>query len=703
MKSSKTSKKKPYYNELIYFLLVILLLILSLKYTYIYILLGLLLVYIVIRKSKLLLPIVVIVLLFGIRILVNNLTNNLEIKESYQVYVSDIIDDKSYIAYIDYKKVLLYDDNKPKPGDILDAKISFYDINPKSYETDFDNEYYLKSKGIVRTGKVIKEEYVKSTFSPYSIKYYYSNYLKDNLSNESYDYVKALVFGDNNLEDNIKDSYSILGISHILAISGMHIIFLFNIISFILLKLFCYYKKLIPITIIAIFIVLIGAPLSSIRALLFLILGSIYSKDNYSKMDTLSISGLLMLIVNPYYLYNTGFILSFLVSGILIIIEVIFERSDSKIFGMYRSYLMIFLVTLPFVINISGRISILSILLSPLLSFVLGYVLLPISYILGVIPISDFIFKYIFVFINQYVVNLGSMLPVIHYEAFNIYKILIYYLLFLVFILGLYKRRGIISFSFLFLYIVSLYGIRYVNPVGRITFINCGQGDSSLIELPYSKGIMVIDCFNSIKYLKSRGINTIDYLVLTHSDNDHIGDYKEIIDEFNVKNIFYPKYDDRFSDLLMDYNNTKPITDLVTINSDVFDFDILGPINKYDDPNSNSIVLKLKIYDTTILYTGDMTMDEEDDLIAKYKKKLDSDILKVAHHGSNTSSSSNFLNCVTPEYSIISVAKNNTYGLPNKEIVERLEKISKVYMTKDSGNVDIYINKESLLVKPYIS
>ena len=111
----------------------------------------------------------------------------------------------------------------------------------------------------------------------------------------------------------------------------------------------------------------------------------------------------------------------------------------------------------------------------------------------------------------------------------------------------------------------------------------------------------------------------------------------------------------------------------------------------------------MKIYNTTILFTGDMTDDEERDVLKKYGKRIDSDILKVAHHGSDTSSTKEFINLVSPKYSIISVSKNNSYGLPKKEIVDRLLGLSKVYMTKDCGNIDIYVSKEGVVVSPYIN
>ena len=694
-------KKKPYSNNLIYFLVGVILLILSFRFYFFFIFLGIFLVFIF-YKRKFIIPIIIFILIFVCRLLISNIDTFKE-KDSYNLYIYDVIDDNNYLAYEGINKLKLYEKNHEyKPGDHIEATISINEIEEKSYDTDFDNEYYLKSNNIYRTGFVNESKFIRSGFSFNSIKYYYLNYLKDNLSEDSYLYVKALVFGDSDFDSNIKDSYSSLGISHILAISGLHIIFLFNIISFILLKCFNYYKKLIPIFLVTIFVILIGAPLSSIRAILFLILSNINKgKNKYTRLDILSISAMIMLIVNPYYLYHTGFILSFLVSFIIIFSDKYIHKTDNYFINSFKLYILIFISTLPFIVNISGRISILSILISPILSTILSYVILPISYIIAVVPILDYIFKYVFIFINIYIVNFSNLLPIFHYPAFNIYKLTIYYVIFIFLLFGLTKNKYKIYFVLITSFLIILYSIRFVDPRGKVTFIDCKQGDSAIIELPYSKGIMVIDCFNSIDYLKRRGIETIDYLVITHSDNDHAGDYKEIINEFNVKNILYPKYDDKFNDLLKEYNNIKPITNLSNLNNKIFDVEVLGPINPYDDPNSNSIVLKIKIYETTILFTGDMTIKEENDLINEYKNKLDSDILKVGHHGSNSSSSLEFLNYVTPKYSIISVAKRNSYNLPNEEIVNRLNKISKVYMTKDSGNIDMHIYKENIRISGY--
>lgn len=547
-----------------------------------------------------------------------------------------------------------------------------------------------------------KEELINNTFSIYSIKYYYLNYLKSNLSLDSYNYVSALVFGANQFENELKDSFSALGISHIIAISGMHILFLNKFLKFILFKIFGYYKDLIPNLLIFIYLLIIGFPLSSVRALLFLIIGSLSNKTKIlTKLDILSISCLIMLFINPFYGYNTGFLLSFIVSFVLIFKDDILKNNNYKIINSYKTYFLIFLFTLPFIINMSNRISLISLLLSPILSTIISFIILPLSYVLAIIPILDFIFKYIFIFLNNYLINISNYNLMIPIKSFNIYLSSIYYLILFIFIYSLIKKKLVIlNFSLLTSYLLIILNFKYFNPIANVTFINCGQGDSSLIEAPYSKEIIIIDCYNSYDFLKREGIYNIDYLILSHSDNDHIGDYKLILDNFNVKKIIYPIFDLRFDELLINYDNKIGIDDNYKIN-DYLNINILGPINNYEDPNSNSIVLKINIYNTSILYTGDMTEKEEIDVLNKYKDVLDSDILKVAHHGSNTSSSINFLNSVNPKDSIISVGLNNSYNLPSEEIVNRLKEISNLYMTKDSGNITLKIYKKSYKLSTY--
>ena len=140
---------------------------------------------------------------------------------------------------------------------------------------------------------------------------------------------------------------------------------------------------------------------------------------------------------------------------------------------------------------------------------------------------------------------------------------------------------------------------KYLNPISSVTFISVGDGDSALIRLPFSQGVLLVDAYNSYDYLKTEGISKIDYLLLTHSDDDHTGDYKKILDNINVSYIIYPKYDNRFKELLKDYDNkieVKSDTNLKFKNTNI---KILGPVMDNETPNNNSIVFKIDIFNKT--------------------------------------------------------------------------------------------------------
>lgn len=694
-------KKKPFCNDLHYFLIAIALLMIGLKYNILLILFFIYLVFII-KKTNLLLPISILLLFIIAHVSTLKIIRTTNQKTTYNGYILDVIDDNTYIFQSGIIKLRLNDyEHNLKPGDVLTVDVEIRS-SEKDYSNDFDYTNYLYTEGISYSGKVIKKEYIKKGFSIYSLKYMYKSYLKDHLSDESYPYVMTMVFGDNLLESNIKEGYSILGISHILAISGLHIIFLFKIISFIFLKLFHYYKSDIPLLIISLFVLFIGLPTTSLRALLFLIIGSINKKGNihYTKLDILSISFIILMLMNPYNFYSIGFILSFLVSFILIFKNDLI-KTKNKVLNTYLSYILIYFVTLPFVIKITGKISIFSIILSPILSNLI-YVLLPVSYLLSIFPILDIVLKYIFIFINNYIEGISKIAPLIHIKTLNIYLMIIYYAI-LIGILYSFSNKKIPYIKILALssYILILVMFKYLNPISSVTFISVGDGDSALIRLPFSQGVLLVDAYNSYDYLKTEGISKIDYLLLTHSDDDHTGDYKKILDNINVSYIIYPKYDNRFKELLKDYDNkieVKSDTNLKFKNTNI---KILGPVMDNETPNNNSIVFKIDIFNKTFLFTGDMEEKEENDLILKYGKELKSDVIKVAHHGSNTSSADNLLKLVQPTYSVISVGKNNKYGHPHVEVLNRLKEYSKTYLTSNNGNITFNLFNNNLWITTY--
>ncbi len=689
-------RNKPFCNDCHFFMIAVALLIFAFKYWFFWIFLSVFLIFII-KKTKLIIPIIILLLFILLSLWLVNIPK-LKSKEIYTCKIVEV-EDTGYVGWVDGCKIKIIDKgHKYLPGDIIECKLEIQGIEAKSYETDFDYAEYLKTKRIRYLAKALSSKFLKSGFSISKIKYKTLQYYEKCLSSSSYDYVCAMVFAENDLEENLKEGYSVLGISHILAISGLHIMLLYKIIAFFLLKIFHYYKDTIPLLVLGVYTILIGCPAPCVRALLCLGLSRLNRKGiiQYTKLDILSICFIMVLLINPYQLFNSSFKLSYLVSFILIFMSEFFQ-TDSKLKGMYYSFFIIYFVTFPMVINFTNFISLYSLLFSPILSMLVTLFLLPIIYLLTIFPFLDLIFKYVFLLVNEIVLGLNQNAIGLHMMSFNIFTMLIYYFLYILVLVSLIQKRNRIKYILTFLlYIIILLSIKTINPIHKVTFIDVGQGDCALIELGNNQGNMVIDAYNCIDYLKSTGLSKIDYLVLTHSDRDHIEDAKEIIKQFNVKHVLFSGYDEGF----LEYNGRKVFYDS-SFKLGNIEINVLGPIQEHINTNSNSVVLRFTINSFSFLFCGDMTIEEEQDLIQFYGKQLKSSVLKVGHHGSSTSSSMDFIRLVQPKYSVISVGAYNSYGLPDKEVLSRLEMCSTVYQTKESGNITFNFFKNRMWITTY--
>lgn len=230
-------------------------------------------------------------------------------------------------------------------------------------------------------------------------------------------------------------------------------------------------------------------------------------------------------------------------------------------------------------------------------------------------------------------------------------------------------------------------------------FFDVGQADSILIQ---NEGInMLIDAGNNedgemlVNNLKQLNIEKIDYLVGTHPHEDHIGGMDDIINNFEIGTIYMPNVQTNtktFEDVLDAVSNKNLKIETPKVN-DTF---LLGEANckilsvTEDDENLNqsSIVIQIDFKDLSYLFMGDAEKEIEENInVGKIN------ILKVGHHGSDTSSSLEFINKIAPEISVISVGKDNSYGHPSSEVIKRLEEIgSKIYRTDEVGNIFIEQN-----------
>lgn len=231
-------------------------------------------------------------------------------------------------------------------------------------------------------------------------------------------------------------------------------------------------------------------------------------------------------------------------------------------------------------------------------------------------------------------------------------------------------------------------------------FIDVGQGDAILVTT--AEGNMLIDTSESGErealdsYLKSAGIKSLKYLVLTHPDADHIGNADYIINNYEIETVLMTDHastSKTYERLLDAIENSKASLEIVEagykFSLGSIQNTIIAPNDDYNDPNEMSLVIKSVYGDTSVMLTGDAEVESEEDIVKKWSSDaLKCDILKVGHHGSTTSTTDGFLAAVDPDIAVISCGEGNSYGHPHKEIIEKLEKKGvEIYRTDTDGSI----------------
>lgn len=258
----------------------------------------------------------------------------------------------------------------------------------------------------------------------------------------------------------------------------------------------------------------------------------------------------------------------------------------------------------------------------------------------------------------------------------------------------------------------------------EIHFIDVGQGDCSLIK--WEGAAMLIDCGEReqaetvLKYLKKQGVKKLDYIIATHPHSDHIGGMGDIISEIEVGKVIAPRVSEdmtpttktyeRFLQALKDKSlkltAAKPDT-TYTLSGTAASaaekvppkFEVLAPVQDYDDLNNYSVVIRLTYGTTSYLFTGDAEKEAELDILEN-GGDVDADVLKMGHHGSSTSSSEEFYEAVSPEICVIQCGSDNSYGHPHKEVMDEIDSSgAKVYRNDTDGTVIVYSDGDEIFVK----
>lgn len=582
--------------------------------------------------------------------------------------------------------------------------------NNNTIPNGFNYKEYLYNKKLYY---IIKIDNIKIISKNDNVFLNIKNYIYKRIDSIKHnEYLYAFILGKSYyIDSDVLNNYKVNGVTHLFALSGLHVSMFSNILIYIFNKLRLNEKLSYFLTsIFLLFFAFIASFTPSIlRAVLFFILSSInkiyyfYIKPKYLLYVVFSI----LIFINPYYIFDIGFILSFSISFFILLFNENYKIKNSVLSILVISILSLF-SSLPIIINMSYEINILGFINNIFFIPFVTYLVFPLSIIVVFIDKLSFLLNIlvsIMEFISKISVNILNVK--LYFSKLNLLYIFIYYVLLILVIKRVRVRKLFIIF------IIFLYFKCYIDRNDYVYYIDIGQGDSILF-VDKNKNSILIDTGgkvnskssliknNVIPFFKSIGLRKIDYLVLTHGDYDHMGESINLVNNFKVKNVIlncgsYNNLENNLIKVLNKYNiNHESCINEISINNYYFKF-----LNTkiYDNENDNSTVIYFKYNNYKFLFMGDASTNREKDILEKYNLE-NIDFFKVGHHGSNTSSSIEFISKIKPKYSLISVGKDNKYGHPKSSVLDNLSS-SNIYRTDLDGSIVIRLNKNKYNIRTY--
>ena len=576
----------------------------------------------------------------------------------------------------------------------------------------FDYQAYLKTQGIYQTLTIKSIRSLKKV-SSWDIGENLSAlrrravvWIKTHFPDPMRNYMTGLLLGhlDTDFEE-MNELYSSLGIIHLFALSGMQVGFFMDAFKKLLLRLGLTQEKLKWLTypFSLIYAGLTGFSASVIRSLLQKLL----AQHGYKGLDNFALTVLALFIIMPNFFLTAGGVLSCAYAFILTMTS----KEGEGLKAVARESLVISLGILPLLSFYFAEFQPWSILLTFVFSFLFDVVFLPLLSILFILsfiyPVTQF--NFVFEWLEN-IIRLVSQLasrPLVFGQPNAWLLILLLVSLALVYDM----RKNIKRLAGVSLFIVGLFFLTKHPLENEITMLDVGQGESIFLRDVTGKTILIdvggkaetdkiiekwqekVTTSNAqrtlIPYLKSRGVDKIDQLILTNTDKEHVGDLLEVTKAFHVGEILVSKGSLTQKEFVAELEATQTKVRSVTAgeNFPIFGsyLEVLSPGKIGDGNRDDSLLLYGKLMDKYFLFTGNLKEKGEKDLLKQYPT-LEVDVLKVGQHGAKTSSNPAFLEKLKPEITLISVGKNNRAKLPHQETLTRLESIkSKVYRTDQNG------------------
>lgn len=623
-----------------------------------------------------------------------------------------------------------------KYGDSLYIEGEFKQPEEARNYKGYNYKQYLKTKKIIGTVELEKAKILKSSNGSFihNIQKYIKDTINGTLTDEEGNLLLAILLGDKDkLSEDIQERFKTSNLSHMLAVSGAHVSYIILGLTYVLQNSIIGKKneKIVCIIFLLFFMAITNFTPSVTRACIMAVL-TLFSGIIYRKSDVytnISVAALITLIFNPYSLLDLGFQLSYGGTiGIIIFIKRIQEKkSNSKVINYIKQMALVSIyaniIIIPIMMYHFNTVS---------FTFIISNIMA--SPILGIIVITGFLFiiasitvkpltRLIAIFIKPIlsilikISQICSKLPFSNILVVTPYmfNVISYYAIILYCIKSKKNNKCKIIICLLIVLILINF-IIYIFPQKlRIFFIDVGQGDSTLIITPDKKTVLIdgggSDSFDVgekvlLPYLLDRRILKIDYVLISHFDTDHCGGILTIMEKVKVKNIIiseqaeHSENYERFKKLMI-HKKIRLIEvkkwDKIKIGR-YSEFKILFPTSRLlsENPlNNNSIVAQFNYNNFKMLFTGDIEKLAEQQILKAEKAEIRADILKVAHHGSKTSSIPEFIKAVKPKIALIGVGKNNTFGHPNQQTIKNLENIKcRIYRTDLQGEIIIKIDQK---------
>ena len=647
---------------------------------------------------------------------------NIPKKSNYNIKSKEVIGTVTYL-YQDNEKINLklknketllltyYTNNKTnlKLGDKIKVKATFQLPRSTNNKDIFNYKKYLLRRNIFYQIKPISIVKLSSSNNPY---YLIKNIIIKRISNK---YLYTFILGDKSyIDNNIIRSYQENSISHLFAISGMHITLLVELIKKILKKFNLTEVRIYHITSIFLFIylLLVGLSPSILRGVLFYFLFTTNKIYYYyiKPLNLFILTLVISLIINPNYIYDVGFQYSYLISLSLISLSCNFNNT-SYFKNLLKTSYTCFIVSIPISLYNFCQINLLSIIYNLFYVPLISIIIFPLSLLVFIFPKLNIIYNLLIIVLEKSSMFLSKIsIGKIVFMKVPVIIYLVYLLLILLYIFNNNRKYLII----LLCLIIIHFFIPYLSNKNYVKAIDVSQGDSTLLHI--NKKNILIDTGGNPVYdvthdgeiyfnilnptFKANGIKKLDYLILTHGDKDHMGEAKILTNNFKVDKVIFNcgEFNDLEKELIKKLNrkNIKYYSCIKELNIENNKLYFLGT-KEYDNENDNSNVIYTELNGYKFMFMGDASKEREKDILDEYDIS-NIDVLKVGHHGSNTSSSKEFIKKMNPKYSIISVGKNNRYGHPNKEVLNNLSE-SRIYRTDLDGSIEFKIKNNKLKIE----